>query len=136
MSDVAIHADHVNNGITRQEAISHLRELQPQLSRTQAENYFQRTFFKHHKGKIKKKTVVAQRTTTKRSAIAVAQQFFWFMQYEEGLNFLREKNKRVCRKTGKHFGELIEHFVIGGDETNLIADADGDLKIIGDAGKR
>ena len=79
---------------------------------------------------------MAQRTTTKRIAITVAQQFRWFTRYEEGLKFLREKNTGVCRKTGKHFGELIVHFVIGGDETNLIADVDGDLKIIGDAGKR
>ena len=42
----------------------------------------------------------------------------------------------MCRKTGKHFGKLIEHLVIGGDKTNLIMDADGDLKIIGDAWKR
>ena len=78
----------------------------------------------------------AQRTTTKRSAITVAQQYRWFKRYEEGLKFLREKNTGVCRKTGKQFGELIRHFIIGGDETNLIADADGDLKIIGDAKKR
>jgi len=31
---------------------------------------------------------------------------------------------------------LIKHFILGGDETCLIADADGDLKILGAAGKK
>jgi hypothetical protein len=26
----------------------------------------------------------------------------------------------VCNKTGKSFGELIDHFILGGDETNLM----------------
>ena len=34
MRDVAIRADRANNGLTRQEAIAHLQELEPQLSRT------------------------------------------------------------------------------------------------------
>ena len=34
----------------------------------------------------------------------------------------------MCRKTGKQFGEFLEHFIIVSDETNLIADADGDVK--------
>ena len=42
----------------------------------------------------------------------------------------------MCNKTGKSFGELINHFILGGDETNLIADADGDLRIVGEKGKK
>jgi hypothetical protein len=42
----------------------------------------------------------------------------------------------VCDKTGKSFGELIDHFIIGGNETDLIADADGDLRIVGEKGKK
>ena len=52
------------------------------------------------------------------------------------MKFLREKNAGRCRKSGRHFGEVIQHFIIGGDETCLMADADGDVKIIGDAQKR
>ena len=51
------------------------------------------------------------------------------------MNILRERNTGVCRVTGKTFGELIEHFIIGGDETNLICDADGDMKIAGKFGR-
>jgi hypothetical protein len=42
----------------------------------------------------------------------------------------------VCNKTRKSFGELIDHFIIGSNETNLIADADGDLRIVGEKGKK
>ena len=102
--DIAIRADRANNGLTRQETISHIQELEPNLSRSQVTNHYQRTFFTHHKGKLKKRPVTAQRTTTKRIAITVAQQYHWFKRYEEGLKFLREKNTGVCRKTGKQFG--------------------------------
>jgi hypothetical protein len=66
----------------------------------------------------------------------VAQQFRWFKNYEKALALLREKNTGVCNKTGKQFGEVIEHFILGADETCLIADADGDLRILGEAGNR
>ncbi len=41
----------------------------------------------------------------------------------------------MCNATGKSFGKLINHFVRGGNETNLIADADEELKIVGGKGK-
>ena len=34
---------------------------------------------------------------------------------------LRLKNQGVCSKTGKTFGELMEHFVVGGDEIEIAA---------------
>ena len=78
----------------------------------------------------------AQTTTLKRSQCTVAQQYRWIQNYARAISFLRENNTGVCNKTGKQFGELIEHFIVGGDETCLIADADGDLKVIGKAGKK
>jgi hypothetical protein len=36
----------------------------------------------------------------------------------------------VCNSTGKSFAELINHFILGGNEKNLIADADGELKML------
>ena len=49
---------------------------------------------------------------------------------------LRKKNTGKCNKSGETFGELIEHFLIGLDKTCLIADANGDMKIIGKFGRR
>ena len=56
--------------------------------------------------------------------------------YEKALCFLWTKNTGVCNKTGKLIGELIDHFILGGDETNLIADADGEVRIVGEKGKK
>ncbi len=38
----------------------------------------------------------------------------------------------MCNKTRKSFGELIDHFILGGNATNLIANADG----VGKKGKK
>ena len=46
---------------------------------------------------------------------------------------LREKNTGIFRLTGKTFGELIPHFVVGLDEMCLMSDAFGDLRVIGAA---
>ena len=86
-------------------------------------------------GKAKKRIVKAQRTTTKRSQITVAQQYRWFKKYQEGLNFLREKNTGICRKPGRYFGEVLQHFIIGGEKKCLMDDAYGDVKIVGKAKK-
>ncbi len=51
--------------------------------------------------------------------------------YENALCFLRTKNTSEFNATGKSFGELINHFILGGNETNLIADADREFKIVG-----
>ncbi len=42
----------------------------------------------------------------------------------------------VCNKIDKSFGEVIEYFILGGNETCLIADADRDLRIVGERGKK
>ena len=49
---------------------------------------------------------------------------------------LRKKNTGKCNKSGETSGELIEHFLIGLDKTCLMADANGDMKIIGKFGRR
>ena len=55
---------------------------------------------------------------------------------EKGLDFLCRKNTRVCRKTDMTFGEFICYFVVGYDELCLMGDANGEHKILGEAGKR
>lgn len=49
---------------------------------------------------------------------------------------LRIKNVGKCKKSRKTFGELIQHFIIGGDEASFIASHNGDAYIIGLVGKR
>jgi hypothetical protein len=131
-----IQADRANNGLTPAQIIENMTTLQPELSQLQSRNHYHRTFIKKHADRLKQKPVKAQKTTSKRSQCTVAQQFRWFKLYEKALCFLRTKNTGVCNKTGKSFGELIDHFILGGDETNLIADADGELRIVGEKGKK
>jgi hypothetical protein len=47
--------------------------------------------------------------------------------------FLRQQNTGLT-PSGQSFGEVMPHFVLGGDETCLLA-SDGDVKIIGDKKK-
>ena len=84
---------------------------------------------------MKKRIVKSKLMATKRSQIRVAPKYRWFKKYQEGLNFVCNKNTGRCRKSGRHFGEVVQHFIIGGDETCLMADVDGDVNIVGDAQK-
>ena len=56
--------------------------------------------------------------------------------YHKALAVLRSKNTGTCRKTGKLFGELIQQFLFGGDETYSQACQNGDVHIIGSAGRK
>jgi hypothetical protein len=41
-----------------------------------------------------------------------------------------------CKRSGKTFGEVIDHFVVGYDKANMIANADGTVRIVGEFGCR
>ena len=60
LAGIVVHADLVNDGLTHQESISTLQELDPKLTRIQAQRYFYQTFFKKNAGKVKKRLVKAQ----------------------------------------------------------------------------
>ena len=78
LAGIFVRADRSNDGLTRQEFISTLQELNPKLTCIQAQQYFNQTLFKNNAGKVKKRLVKAQRTTMKRSQIMVAQKYWWF----------------------------------------------------------
>ena len=48
---------------------------------------------------------------------------------------LHERNTGCCRVTGKPFSEVAHYFLVGGDETCLLA-SDGEVRIIGDKQKK
>ncbi len=131
-----IQADCANNSLSPAQIIENMTTLQPKLSQLQSKNHYQCMFLKKHADRLKQKPVKAQKTTSKQSQCTVAEQFRWFKLYEKALCFLQTKKTGVCNKTGKSFGELIDHFILSGNETNLITDADGDLRIVGEKGKK
>jgi hypothetical protein len=56
--------------------------------------------------------------------------------FVEALDFLRRENSGLCKTSGKTFGELIDYFVVGADETCMMSDGNGNVKIVAAASKR
>ena len=68
-----IRADRANDGFTQTQVAQNLQQLEPDLSFNQAKYYIHRTFKKKSEGRLKKRSVKAQKTTSKRSQCTVAQ---------------------------------------------------------------
>jgi hypothetical protein len=49
---------------------------------------------------------------------------------------LRETNIGLCKKSGKTFGEVMAHFIIGLDEMCIMSDAHGDCYVIAASDKK
>ena len=135
VSTVLAQADHGNEGKNRKEAIDLVQELKPDLDRKQASRALTRHVLRKSE-ELKNNLVKATATTTNRSAITVGQQFRWHNTYESSLNLLRERNTGVSKKSGKSFGEVMHHFIIGGDETCFMASVNGDCRVIGSRNKK
>ena len=91
------------------------------LSRKQCSLILCHTIIPGNPDKLKPNAMKSQAKMTKRLAITIAQQFCWYTRFEAGLNKLCELNTREFNLTGKTFGELIWHFVIGDDETCILS---------------
>jgi hypothetical protein len=73
LADVMARKDRANDVADPSEANDLLQELAPSLSREQSRRHLKRTLIPHHPEQLKLKPVVAQATTTKRSAVTLAQ---------------------------------------------------------------
>lgn len=133
-----VRADRANNGLRPKDAIENIIQLtennKKPLTYKQASNFVYSTMKKDPR--VCSKLVVAQKTSSKRSMTSVAHQWRWHHNFQMALNQLRMLNTGLCQKSGKTFGELIDHFVIGADEACLLADAHGSVKILGAADKK
>jgi hypothetical protein len=133
--DALARLDRANDGLDLSgAAIDLVQDISPHLSRIQARQTFSRTIRPNHPNILKPKTMTVQATTTKRSAITVPQQFCWLRTYNGCLDDLRRRILGVCNLTGKTVGELIRHFIFGGDETCMQACANRVVKVVGSAG--
>ena len=136
LCQVAIRADRANKGLTPAQLEDKMKIVAPHLSAKQIQNHRSRTFSRKHKTTLKKKSVMPQNTSSRRSQCTVAQQYRWFQTYDRAVSMLREKNTGVCNHSGLPFEDVTEHFLIGLDEACLQADAKGDVKILGEFGVR
>lgn len=129
---IAARCDRVNNGLNPSEMTHVIQEMRPELSRQQASRQVSRRVLPENarKGVLKPHKVKAQPTTTDRTAITWNQQYRWHLLISSELDFLRKNNTGTCPVTGKTFGELIDHFVIGLDEMCIMANHDGSVSIL------
>ena len=136
LCEVAIRHDRANMGLTPAQLEDKMQLVAPHLSHKQIQNHRSRTFRNKHKHRLNPKSVMPQKTSSRRSQCTVAQQYRWFQTFDRSLDILRAKNTGLCKKSGLPFEEVMEHFLIGLDEACLIADADGNIKILGEFGRR
>ena len=125
--------DRANDGMNRRQAIDMIQDLRPELSRRQLELAFDRRIRPDNKD-VLTGIIKAQASTVKRSQITVAQQYRWFTCVDRAFAFLRERNTGTT-PGGLSFGEVMADFILGGDESGLLA-SNGDVAIIGDKAKK
>ena len=128
-----VHRDEANNGMTRDEAIDLIMELSQISNRKKATNHFDYLVRKKRLKDVKNggKTVKAQATTTKRGQIVVEQQLRWHGTVDEAL-----QEQRRLNLPAEEFEHFQDHFFGNMDETCLMANADGEIRVLASAAKK
>jgi hypothetical protein len=128
--------DRVNDGLSTKEALDLVQEMIPDITRKAARNAMYRNILplNHALGVLKRTTQKVQATTTDRTNINIPQQYRWHKVVDEVYNYLRTNNTGMCQKSGKTFGEVMPHFLIGLDEMCLMSDSHGDLRVVASLG--
>ena len=92
--DVLARSDHGNNGMGRQEEIYAIQEVNPTLDQKQAKDLLERRVLpkSYADGKIKKKALKAQATTTEQTAITYQSQWRWYDFFTSMFNDLQRNN--------------------------------------------
>jgi len=133
LSNTIIYRDEANNGMSRNEAISLVQELAQTTNGSAAESHYDYLARKERLVGVKNfgRSVKAQATTTKRGQITVEQQLRWHTAVKEALDYQREVNKPEA----KHL--MLQDYFFGNlDETCLMANADGSVRVLASASKK
>jgi hypothetical protein len=135
---VLARADQENDGLSSKEAVDMIQELQPDLTRVGAQRQIQRYVLPVNSQllvleKCKRKV---QATTSNRTNINTAQQYHWHRAVDEVYDFMRTKNTKLCKLSGKSFGEVMPNFIVGLDEMCLMSDCHGNLRVFAAADKK
>lgn len=138
IGETFVRLDRSNDGASRKEGTDYVMSTVPNLTRPQASRQLSRVILPkcHEAGLLKKGVQKVQATTSDRVAISLPQQYRWHKAVDNAYKFLRETNIGICKKSGKSFGEVMSHFVIGLDEMCIMSDAHGSLHVIGAADKK
>jgi len=128
-ADILARMDCGNNGASVNKAVTMVQDVSGnKISQKSARNHLSQMLTKNFSHLLKKKPVVAQAMTTKQSAITVEQQFCWHQTFEAALNEMQQCNQGLCCLTNLTFGEVIQHFITGGDEMCFMASEDAQFK--------
>ena len=133
LASTIIYRDEANNGMSRNEAIQLVMELSQTTDRKAAECHYDYLVRQKRLVGVKNfgRSVKAQATTSKRGQITVEQQLRWHTTVQEALDFQRRVNKPTEEYLSK------EDFFFGNlDETCLMANADGTVRVIASASKK
>jgi hypothetical protein len=137
LAETLCRLDRANDGASTKEGIDMVMDVGG-LSRTQARlQLTRRVIPAGNDARILKKNLQrVQATTSHRVNLNIPQQFRWHTAVDNEFKFLREKNIGLCQKSGKTFGEVMAHFIIGLDEMCIMSDAHGTLTVIGSFDKK
>ena len=126
---VLTRADRGNGGYSRKEATDLIQDLNPNIERQAAQKQLSRVVLpkNHEAGVLKEPAVKAQPTTSDRTNINIAQHYRWHRLVDQKYDHLRATNTGPCRRSGKTFGDVIQHFIWGLDEMCLMNDHRGNL---------
>lgn len=131
--------DRTNDGLSRKEAKDIIMDLSGKdISRRAASRQLSRRVLPINaaEGILKATLQKPQATTSDRTNINIAQQYRWHRIVDTEYDNLRLVNTGLCKKSGKTFGEVMGHFIIGLDEMCLMSDHNGNAHIIGSADKK
>ena len=136
IADVVKRQDRANEGLTRSAIVDRLQDFIPHKSRYAISQAFHRTVQIKPEFGLTNGQVVAQASTdtSKRNQITFNQQHRWYETVSESFDFLRVRNIGLTPE-GYTFGEVMPHFIIGGDEIGFQANG-AEVKIVGDAHRR
>ena len=125
--------DESNNGMSRNEAISLIMELSQINNRKKAENHLEHLIrTKQSKGlKNNGRVVCAQATTAKRSQIQVEQQLRWHTTVNDALAEMRRLNQQAAA-----LAQLEDHFFGDFDETCLMVNSDGAVRVMASSSEK
>jgi len=133
LGQTIIYRDEANNGMSRNEAISLVMELAQTTQRKSAEGHYDYLVRQKRLLGVKNfgRSVKAQATTSKRGQITVEQQLRWHTTVEEALDFQRKMNQ-----PSDEYLMVEDHFLGNLDETCLMANADGSVRVIASLSKK
>jgi hypothetical protein len=136
--EILARQDRANDGLSRKEAKDVIIDLNNNLSRSQAAKQLSRRVLPENSkaGVTKAMTQKVQSTMSNRTNISLGQQFCWHCIVDEEYNLLCASNTGLCKRSGKTFGEVMGHFIVGLNEMCLMSDGHGVLRVFGSADKK